>query len=54
MDSGYYIAKPIYNMILCMVCEKDINLGLVRTKIDLLGESLEQGLSGLKDYLSSI
>ena len=33
MDSCHYIAKPIYNLILCMVCRKDVNLGLVRTKV---------------------
>ena len=35
-DNLHYVAKPIYNLILCFICNKDVNLGLVRTKVRLL------------------
>ena len=30
IDNAYYIAKPIFNLILCFVCKKDVNLGLIK------------------------
>ena len=35
-DSMHYIAKPVYNLILCFICTKDVNLGLVRSKVCLI------------------
>jgi hypothetical protein len=34
----HYVAKPIYNLILCFICKKEINLGLIKFKVgDVLG-----------------
>lgn len=43
-DTQSYIARPIYNLILCFVCEKKANLGLVRCKIDAMAQLLEREL----------
>ena len=32
-DQMHYIAKPVFNLILCFICTKDVNLGLVRSKV---------------------
>ncbi len=32
-DNMHYIAKPVFNLILCFICTKDVNLGLVRAKV---------------------
>ena len=32
-DSYHYIAKPVYDLILCFICSKDVNTGLVRSKV---------------------
>ena len=34
-DQMHYIAKPVFNLILCFICTKDVNLGLVRSKVTL-------------------
>ena len=36
IDSKTFIARPVYNLILCFVCDKQANTGLVRNKIDKL------------------
>jgi hypothetical protein len=50
-DDALYVAKPIYSLILCFVCDKDANLGLVRTKVDVMSANLERSLAELKDHL---
>ena len=35
MDNGHYVAKPIYDLILCIICKKDVNLGLIKSKVTL-------------------
>jgi len=32
-DNGHMVAKPVYNLLLCIICESDANLGLIRTKV---------------------
>lgn len=32
-DQALYVAKPIFSVVLCFVCESDANLGLIRTKV---------------------
>lgn len=32
-DNVQYVARPIYNLILCFICEKDANLGLIKSKV---------------------
>ena len=32
-DNVQYVAKPIYNLILCFICNKDVNLGLIKSKV---------------------
>jgi len=52
-DSQSYIARPIYNLILCFVCDKKANLGLVRCKIDKMALQLERELQPLKEHLQT-
>lgn len=52
-DNVSYVAKPIYNLILCFVCENDANLGLIRNKIEVMSGVLEESMEGLKDHLVS-
>ena len=32
-DHLHYVAKPVFNLILCFICAKDVNLGLVKSKV---------------------
>ena len=32
-DQALYVAKPIFSLILCFVCDSDANLGLIRSKV---------------------
>lgn len=41
VDTEHYIAKPIYNLILCFVCNKDVNLGLMRVKVLLVFNAID-------------
>ncbi|CDW73375.1 UNKNOWN [Stylonychia lemnae] len=50
-DNVQYVAKPIYNLILCFICTKDVNLGLIKSKLDVMAECLEDGLKSIKDHL---
>lgn len=50
-DNGHLIAKPVYNLILCIICESDACLGLIKTKIDILAEGLEEQLKPLEEHL---
>ncbi len=50
-ESGHLLAKPIYSLILCINATKDANLGLIKNKLDVLAEGLEEGLKNLKDHL---
>ena len=33
MDSMHYVAKPVYNLILCFICQRNVNLGLIKSKV---------------------
>ena len=52
-DSQCYMARPIFNLILCFVCDKRANLGLVRCKIDKIAQQLERELQPLKEHLQT-
>ncbi len=52
-DQMHYVAKPVFNLILCFICTNDVNLGLVRSKLDAMAECLEHGLEMIKDHLVS-
>lgn len=52
MDSGHLIARPVYNLILCFICDSNVNLGLIKNKLDVLAESITEGMKGLKEYLT--
>lgn len=45
------MARPIFNLVLCFVCDKQANLGLVRRKVDTLSDQLQMALEPLKDHL---
>ena len=32
-DNVQYVARPINNLILCFICQKDVNLGLIKSKV---------------------
>ena len=40
-DSLSFVARPVYNLILCFVCDKEANLGMVRSKVELMGKQLD-------------
>ncbi len=40
-DTLSFVARPVYNLILCFVCDKNATLGLIRHKVDLMGKQLE-------------
>ena len=50
-DNAMYVTKPIYGLILCFVCAKDANLGLISNKIKIMSETLEREMQGLAYYL---
>ena len=47
-DSALYVAKPIYSLVLCFVCQQDANLGLIRSKVEVMSNSLEKNMAGLE------
>ena len=47
-DGAMYVAKPIYSLVLCFVCQPDANLGLVRSKVEVMSSSLEKNMQGLE------
>ena len=52
-DNIHYVAKPVCNLILCFICQKDVNLGLVRSKLEVMGQCLEEGLKDIKHHLAT-
>ena len=50
-DSVHYVAKPVYNLILCFICSKDANLGLIRSKLEVMADYLKEGLEEIKEHL---
>ena len=53
-DEALYVAKPIFSLVLCFICQKDANLGLVRSKVQMMSEALEESLESLAPYLSPV
>lgn len=37
-DQVQYVAKPIFNLILCFICSREVNLGLVKSKVRFFNE----------------
>ena len=52
-DEALYVAKPIYSLVLCFVCSKDANLGLIRSKVQMMSEALQDSMASLSPYLST-
>ena len=52
-DGATYVAKPIYSLVLCFVCEKDANVGLIRSKVQVMSEILEESLASMQHNLSA-
>ena len=52
-DEAIYVAKPIYSLVLCFVCAKDANMGLIHSKLKLMSESLKESLSSISAYLAT-
>jgi hypothetical protein len=46
-----YVAKPIFGLVLCFICEPDVNLGLIRTKVDGMSSHLEKNLADMSKHL---
>ena len=36
MDKGHLVAKPVYNLILSIICTNEVNIGLIKTKVSSL------------------
>ena len=51
-EEGIVLARPVYQLILCVICHKECNLGLVKTKIDALGNALTEMLRPLAPHIS--
>lgn len=65
-DQALYVAKPIFSLVLCFVCDADANLGLIRTKVSFLSylilkltqvdgmsAHLERSLADLRKHLQA-
>ena len=51
-EHALYICKPILDtLLLCFICSTDVNMGLVRSKIEVLGASVSQSLGEIKDFV---
>lgn len=50
-DQALFVAKPIFGLVLCFVCEPGANLGLIRAKIDGMSSHLEKNLVDLSKHL---
>ena len=44
-DEALYVAKPIYSLVLCFVCNKDANLGLIQSKVHMMSEALKESMA---------
>ena len=52
-DGALYVAKPVHSLVLCFVCHRDANLGLIRSKVQMMSEALEESMASLSMYLVS-
>ena len=52
-DEGMYVARHIYSLVLCFICHKDANLGMINNKVKVMSDLLEESLSGLQPYLNA-
>ena len=52
-DEAIYLAKPIYSLVLCFVCQKDANLGLIRSKLQIMSEALKESMASLSAHLAT-
>ena len=50
-DGANILAKPIFNLVLCFVCDRTANLGIVRAKIENMAKQLSAGLDPIKEFL---
>ena len=50
-DSLSFVARPVYNLILCFVCDKEANLGLVRSKVEVMGKQLDSQFASIEHHL---
>lgn len=49
IDNKSFIARPVFNFVLCFVCSKEANLGLVRSKVEMLAQQLETALEPMRE-----
>ena len=48
-ENALYICKPILeSLILCLICKPNANIGLIRTKLEVLSVSVCSGLEEIK------
>lgn len=50
-DSLNFVARPVFSLILCFVCDKQCNLGMIRNKVEVMAIQLENELEPLKIHL---
>ena len=53
-DEALYVAQPVFSLVLCFVCKKDANLGLVRGKVQMMSEALKENFESLALYLRPV
>ena len=51
-DGALYVAKPVHSLILCFVCQRDANLGLIRSKVQMMSEAHEESLRSIQVHLT--
>ena len=45
------MARPVFNLILCFVCDKQASLGLIRSKVELMGRLLDSQFALIEHQL---
>jgi hypothetical protein len=54
-ENALYVCKPVYDsLILCFICDRDANIGLIRQKSELLSTAVTDGLNDIKDLLEPV
>lgn len=51
IDNKTFVARPVFNFILCFVCKKEVNLGLIRSKVEMLAQYLEHQFEPMREQL---
>lgn len=50
-DGALYVAQPVHSLVLCFICARDSNLGMVRSKVKMMSSALQESLAGISDHM---